>query len=64
MVAVLQWQEDPPRHALRGVPRMGRRPVFCSAGVAQLASRAGDCRHGSKQKTSIPSVSLVLDYGQ
>ena len=37
---VLQWQEDPSRHALRGVQGMGRRQVCRCAGAAQLASRA------------------------
>ena len=40
VAAVLQWQEDPPRHALRRIQGMGCRHV-CRTTAAQLASRAG-----------------------
>ena len=40
VVALLQRQEDPSRHALRGVQGMGRQRV-CRCAGAQLAGRAG-----------------------
>ena len=41
VAAVLQWHEDPSRHALRRVQGMGRRQGCRNAGTVQLASRAG-----------------------
>ena len=41
VAAVLQWQEDPPRHGLRRVQGVGCRHICRSVDAAQLASRAG-----------------------
>ena len=39
-------------------------PQRWSCAACEPCRGSGDCRYGSRQKTSIPSVSLVLDYGQ
>ena len=67
VVALLQRQEDPSRHALRGVQGMGRQRVCRCAGAAHLAGRAGcleDCQCGSRRKILVLSVSHVLDRGR
>ena len=63
VAAVLQWQEDPPGHALRGVQGMGCRQVCRCAAAAHLAGRAGGsgvCRYGSRRKISILSWVMVV----
>ena len=62
MVAVLQWQEDPSRHALRGVQGrdVDKLPKRWCCAACEPHRGSGDCPCGSRQKISLLSVSHVL----